>query len=317
MSDSERTVAMQVLVRPPKKQRVPVDGVLLLDKPVGPSSSRVLGHVKHLLSAAKAGHGGTLDPMASGLLPIMFGEATKYAAEGLDADKTYVAQIALGAQTTTGDREGDVIAQAAVPSTLSVQQVTDVLARFLGPQKQTPPLYSAIKKDGRPLYDYARAGERVEREPRSIVIHELSLQDMTLPNLQVLVKCSKGTYVRTLAEDIGAALGLPAHLHSLRRVGVGSITADDMVSLVAFEQASDQERLLLLKPVDWLIRDWPQVVLGAAQVRRFVHGQSVMLADSVLPAVVRVKTQSGDFIGTGRVDTHHLLSPERVRVLSS
>jgi len=317
MTNSERMAAAPVVSRPVKRTRHAIDGVLLLDKPVGPSSSRVLGHVKHLLSAAKAGHGGTLDPMASGLLPIMFGEATKYAAEGLDADKTYIADIGLGSKTSTGDREGEVIAQAELPSGLSTEQVTDVLARFVGPQMQMPPLYSAIKKDGRPLYAYARAGQSVDREPRSIVIHELSLLEMHLPVLRVRVTCSKGTYVRTLAEDIGAALGLPAHLHGLRRVGVGSIVAQDMVALADFEQATDQDRLLLLKPVDWLIRDWPQVVLGEAQSRRFVHGQSVMLAESVPPAVVRVKTQAGEFIGTGRVDTHHLLNPERVRVLSS
>jgi tRNA pseudouridine55 synthase len=182
---------------------------------------------------------------------------------------------------------------------------------------QTPPLYSAIKKDGKALYEYARAGQEVVREPRSIVIHELTLRSCALPFLTVVVKCSKGTYVRTLAEDIGAALGLPAHLHALRRVGVGALVAADMVSLDTFEHASEQDRLLCLKPVDWLIRDWPQVVLGAAQVRRFVHGQSVMLSDSTPPAIVRVKTESGEFIGTGRVDAHHLLNPERVRVLSS
>lgn len=317
MNHLERTVPTAALSRPAKRVRHTIDGVLLLDKPVGPSSSRVLGHVKHLLSAAKAGHGGTLDPMASGLLPIMFGEATKYAAEGLDADKTYIADIALGTKTSTGDREGEVIAQADLPTDLSSSQIADVLAQFVGPQMQMPPLYSAIKKDGRPLYAYARAGQSVEREPRSIVIHELSLLALHLPHLQVRVTCSKGTYVRTLAEDIGAALGLPAHLHGLRRVGVGSIVADEMVALADFEQATAQDRLLLLKPVDWLIRDWPQVVLGEAQSRRFVHGQPVMLSESVAPAIVRVKTQTGEFLGTGRVDTHHLLNPERVRVLSS
>ncbi len=317
MNHLERTVPTAALSRPAKRVRHAIDGVLLLDKPVGPSSSRVLGHVKHLLSAAKAGHGGTLDPMASGLLPIMFGEATKYAAEGLDADKTYIADIALGTKTSTGDREGEVIAQADLPTDLSSSQIADVLAQFVGPQMQMPPLYSAIKKDGRPLYAYARAGQSVEREPRSIVIHELSLLALHLPHLQVRVTCSKGTYVRTLAEDIGAALGLPAHLHGLRRVGVGSIVADEMVALADFEQATAQDRLLLLKPVDWLIRDWPQVVLGEAQSRRFVHGQPVMLSESVAPAIVRVKTQAGEFLGTGRVDTHHLLNPERVRVLSS
>lgn len=313
-----------------KRTRLPIDGVLLLDKPVGPSSTRVLGHVKHLLNAAKAGHGGTLDPMASGLLPLMFGEATKYAAHGLDADKTYEAQIALGSRTTTADREGDVIAQATVPETLSREQINAVLARFMGPQEQVPPMHSALKKDGKALYAYARTGQTVERAPRRIIIHAITLTEWARPLIGIRVSCSKGTYIRTLAEDIGQALGLPSHLHSLRRVAVGDLQAHDMVALSAIEHADLADRGAFLKPVDWLIRDWPAVVLDSPQERQFVHGQAVTVtmtgcesqraAGDIRPSdhqQVRVQNRHGVFLGTGRVAAQRVLHPERLRVLSS
>jgi len=293
-----------------------VDGVLLLDKPVGPSSQRVLGHVKHLLGAKKAGHAGTLDPMASGLLPILFGEATKYAAQGLDADKTYLAEICLGARTRTGDREGDVIEQALVPA-LDRAQVESVLVKFLGQSLQVPPMYSAIKRDGRALYDYARSGEEVVREPRSIRIHALELTRFHLPVLEVRVVCSKGTYIRTLAEDIGAALGCPAHLQSLRRTGVGPLQAPEIVPLESIEQADSQGRLRFLKPVDWLIRDWPEVVIDAAATERFFHGQTIFCSGHSPLSQCRVRDESGEFLGTGRIDAAGLLHPSRVRSLHS
>ncbi|MFZ9480023.1 MAG: tRNA pseudouridine(55) synthase TruB [Burkholderiaceae bacterium] len=313
-----------------KRATFPIDGVLLLDKPVGPSSTRVLGHVKHLLNAAKAGHGGTLDPMASGLLPLMFGEATKYAAHGLDADKTYEAQIVLGSRTTTADREGEVIAQAAVPDTLSREQINAVLAQFMGPQDQVPPMHSALKKDGRALYAYARTGQTVERAPRRIIIHAIALTEWASPLIGIRVGCSKGTYIRTLAEDIGQALGLPAHLHSLRRVAVGDLQAHDMVALSAIEQADPSDREAFLKPVDWLIRDWPAVVLDRPQEHQFVHGQAVTVTMTMAtPRMatgdgahtthqqVRVQNRQGVFLGTGRIAAQRVLHPERLRVLSS
>jgi tRNA pseudouridine55 synthase len=290
---------------------------LLLDKPVGPSSSRVLGHVKHLFHAKKAGHGGTLDPLASGLLPVMFGEATKYAAEGLDADKTYLADIRLGVQTSTADREGEIIREAPVPSDLSLGRIQEALHGFLGEQTQIPPMYSALKKDGRPLYDYARDGQEVERLPRTITLHELELLSWASPCITLRVRCSKGTYIRTLAEDLGGALGLPAHLKDLRRIGVGELVASEMVRLEDLEQADDHQRDQWLKPVDWLIRDWPEVMLDEADARRFQHGQSIRVPSHLVPNVYRVKTVSGQFMGTGRVEPHHLMNPERVRVLSS
>lgn len=289
--------------------------MLLLDKPIGPSSSRVLGHVKHLFGAAKAGHGGTLDPLASGLLPIMFGESTKYASQGLDADKTYEAKIVLGTQTSTGDAEGEAISRAENPA-LHREQVLSVLFSMIGPQSQMPPMFSALKKDGRPLYDYARKGQTVERTPREIVIRSIELIDLQEDFLTVSVCCSKGTYVRTLAEDIAKALGTVGHLGALRRTGVGNLTDQPMVTLDQIESSSADERHHFLKPVDWLIRDLTQVVLGEQQLSRFTHGQPVMVDASVASGRVRVLSQQQQFMGTGLVDTQSMLSPERVRVLT-
>ena len=297
------------------RRRAVIDGVLLLDKPVGPSSTKVLGHVKHLLNAAKAGHGGTLDPLASGLLPLMFGESTKYAAEGLDADKGYRAEILLGQKTSTGDAEGEVIAQAPVPM-LSMETIEAALSRFRGPQQQIPPMYSALKKDGRALYAYAREGQDIDRAPRAIVIYELTLVSWQSPVLTVDLRCSKGTYVRVLAEDIGQALGLPATLAALRRTSVGQLTTQDLVPLDAIESAAPNERYAFLKPVDWLIRDWPAVTLTAEQQRRFQQGQVIPLSLGE-PGVVRVLSASQDFLGTGRLAADSRLHPERVRVLTS
>jgi tRNA pseudouridine55 synthase len=305
---------------------IPLDGVLLLDKPVGPSSTRVLSHVKKLFNAKKAGHGGTLDPMASGLLPIMFGEATKYAADGLDADKVYDATIRLGIKTTTGDAEGQVLERAEVPAAFPPTHLGQVLKTFLGTQQQVPPLFSALKKDGKPLYAYARAGQDVERAPRTITIYELSLQSVELPLVTVRVSCSKGTYVRTLAEDIGAALGLPSHLQALRRVGVGKLVGADMVALDLLEAGSVDQRMSTVKPVDWLLRELPELELNAMECERFRQGQMIKAADTAggmfspptsAPLRVRVKNRSGVFLGTGLLDSTHKLSPERVRVLSS
>jgi tRNA pseudouridine55 synthase len=305
---------LEAASRPGAHSRRAVDGVLLLDKPVGPSSTRVLGHVKHLLHAAKAGHGGTLDPMASGLLPVMFGDATKFASEGLDADKTYMAEVTLGSKTTTGDREGDVVATRPPVQLPQPSEILGVLAGFMGPQRQIPPMHSALKKDGRPLYEYARAGVDVDRTPRDITIHELELVGTDADGFSMRVTCSKGTYVRTLAEDIGAALGWPAHLRALRRIGVGRLHAgDEVVSLKSFENADDDTRLRMLKPVDWLIRELPVLHLDSSRALRFSHGQSVTIAEAVTSDRVRVYGPSGRFLGTGRLDLQHALHPERLR----
>ena len=212
-----------------ERGRASIDGILLLDKPVGITSNAALVQSRRLLGAAKAGHTGTLDPLASGLLPICLGEATKFTALLLDADKTYEAEVALGAATTTGDAEGEVVSRGDVSG--SEPRLEPVLQQFLGDQTQVPPMFSALKHKGRPLYSYARAGELVERAARAITVHELELLAFDGETLRIRVRVSKGTYVRTLAHDIGARLGCGAHLKGLRRTAIGELTIDGATTL--------------------------------------------------------------------------------------
>ena len=212
-----------------KRVRDAVDGVLLLDKPVGLSSNDALIKAKRFMNAKKAGHTGTLDPFATGLLPLCFGEATKFSQDLLEADKTYLATVHLGLCTDTGDTEGAVTATREVSCTLA--DIEAVLPRFRGPIKQVPPMYSALKRDGKALYEYAREGITLEREARDVVIHKLEIVGYEAPFLKIEVTCSKGTYIRVLGEDIGAALGCGAHLNALRRTQVGALTTDKMVTL--------------------------------------------------------------------------------------
>ncbi|GAC1356098.1 MAG: tRNA pseudouridine(55) synthase TruB [Variovorax sp.] len=255
-------------------QRRPVHGVLLLDKPLDLSSNNALQKCKWLLRAEKAGHTGTLDPLATGVLPLCFGAATKFSQLQLDADKTYEAVAQLGLKTATGDAEGEVIATR--PVHVSDPQLAAAQQRFTGPMRQVPPMYSALKKDGRALYEYARAGEEVEREARDITVRELSLERVEDPRaahaIRMVAKVSKGTYIRTLAEDIGEALGCGAHLISLRRVATGSYGISQCVTLPALEAMSDQERLACLLPVDSLLPRHTAVTLDADNAGRFLSG---------------------------------------------
>ena len=255
-------------------QRRPVHGVLLLDKPLGLSSNQALQKVKWLLRAEKAGHTGTLDPLASGVLPLCFGAATKFSQQHLNADKAYETTVRLGRKTSTADAEGEVI--AVRPVRCSAGQVVEVLDRFMGPIRQVPPMYSALKKDGKALYAYAREGETVEREAREVVIHDLELLDMQLqgdaPQLRLRVVCSKGTYIRTLGEDIGEALGCGGHLTALRRVQTGPFTAAQCITLEQLEAMEEGERLAALQPVDCLLQDYSAVTLDADQAGRFLSG---------------------------------------------
>ncbi len=255
-------------------QRRPVHGVLLLDKPLGLSSNDALQKAKWLLRAEKAGHTGTLDPLATGVLPLCFGAATKFSQLHLDADKTYETTVRLGVKTSTADAEGEVIAQR--PVTCSVGQVVEVLDRFMGPITQVPPMHSALKKDGKALYEYARAGETVEREPRHVVIHDLELLDMQLdgdaPFLRLRVTCSKGTYIRTLGEDIAEALGCGGHLSALRRVATGPFTQSDCVTLEELSAMDEPQREARLMPVQTLLSDHTVVTLDAENAGRFLSG---------------------------------------------
>ena len=254
--------------------RRPVHGVLLLDKPLGWSSNDALQKVKWLLRAEKAGHTGTLDPLATGVLPLCFGAATKFSQMQLEADKEYEATALLGSKTSTGDAEGEVIALR--PVHVNADDVARVVSRFTGPIRQTPPMHSALKKDGKALYEYARAGIEVEREARAITIHKLDLvlarADIEHPAINMVVKCSKGTYIRTLGEDIGEALGCGAHLTRLRRTASGGFTAAQCVTLAALEAMTEDERLACLLPVNALLERHTTVTLDSENTARFLSG---------------------------------------------
>lgn len=305
----------------PQRPRVPrraLDGVLLLDKPVGLSSNDALIRAKRLLLAKKAGHTGTLDPLASGLLPLCFGEATKFSQDLLEADKTYEATMRLGVRTTTGDAEGDVLETRAVACDRAA--VAAALARFTGDIVQVPPMYSALKRDGKPLYEYARAGQTIEREGRNVTIHALDLLDCALPDVTFRVTCSKGTYVRTLAEDIGEALGCGAHLTMLRRTGVGALTLEHAVTLDALSDAAEAARDAWLQPVDALLSTFPLVRLDDASAKRFLHGQRLPLSaldpiDAAEGARVRVY-DAQRLLGVAR-KASGVLAPERLVVTAA
>ena len=295
-----------------KKPRDLVDGVLLLDKPVGLSSNDALMKAKRVFNAKKAGHTGTLDPFATGLLPLCFGEATKFSQDLLEADKTYEATVHLGIMTTTGDTEGEVIEQREVDVTR--EQIEAALARFRGPIFQVPPMYSALKRDGKALYEYAREGITLEREARPVTIHGLSLIDYTAPHLKILVTCSKGTYVRVLGEDIGAALGCGAHLNALRRVQVGALSIENMITLEDLQAHPDP--LSLLAPVDALLSSFPSVELTPELAKRFLNGQRLALGKESLmvPAELgRVRVyHEGKLLGTANLQEYAILAPERL-----
>jgi tRNA pseudouridine55 synthase len=298
--------------RPLKKARELVDGVLLLDKPVGLSSNDALIKAKRVLNAKKAGHTGTLDPFATGLLPLCFGEATKFSQDLLEADKTYEATVHLGIMTETGDTEGAAIETRDVDVTL--EQIEAALARFRGPIMQVPPMYSALKRDGKALYEYARAGVTLEREARPVTIHGLDFVSYDAPMLKIRVTCSKGTYVRVLGEDIGAALGCGAHLNALRRIGVGALQAEQMITLEDLLVHPDPRSLLA--PVDALLATFPSVELTPELAKRFLNGQRLALGKEsvVVPAALgRVRVyEGGKLLGTANLQEYAILAPERL-----
>jgi tRNA pseudouridine55 synthase len=287
-----------------------VDGVLLLDKPLGPTSNAALQRVRRLFRAERAGHSGTLDPLATGLLPILLGEATKFGGEMLAADKRYRATLALGARTSTGDAEGEVIERHAVA--VERGEFEAVLRRFLGRIEQTPPMYSALKRAGRPLYAYARAGETVDRKPRTVTIHDLRLEAFSGGRPEVDVRCSKGTYIRTLAEDIGAALGCGAHLGALRRTEAGPFKLADAHTLAALECAQDAELFRLLLPVDSLLAHLSPVTLDAGAAERFAHGQPVTAPAGVPSGPLRVYDPAGALLGVGDCGADRAVRPRRL-----
>lgn len=280
-----------------------IDGALLIDKPVGVSSNFVLQKCKKLLEARKAGHAGTLDPLASGLLIALFGEATKFAGLLLDSEKEYLASVKFGETTSTGDAEGQIMEKK--PVSVAEEQLRQALERFRGEIDQVPPMHSALKRDGVPLYKLARKGESVERQPRRVRILEIELLSYKKPLGEIRVRCSKGTYVRTLAEDIGAALGTGAHLAGLRRTGSGRFRVDEAVALPTLETMTLQQRRARLLPVDSLLSQLPRVELDAAAETKLRNGQVLQI--SALPeGVSAVYGPSGALIGLGRAENGSL-----------
>jgi tRNA pseudouridine55 synthase len=281
----------------------------MLDKAPGASSNGALQQAKRLYQAAKAGHAGTLDPLATGLLPILFGEATKFSADLLDADKSYAAEIRLGISTTTADAEGAVIATRTVEVTQ--EQLTAALSRFTGSILQTPPVYCALKHAGKPLYAYARAGMEIEPAPRQVTIHSLALQRFDGVRLALFVTCSKGTYIRSIAHDLGEMLGCGAHLAALRRTAVARFDLDGAHTLESLQAMTAGERDRCLLPLDALLQSLPAVRLPPAQEHRFVRGQAVQWEGSP-QARVRVYGASGALLGVGEAAADGTILPKRV-----
>ena len=297
-----------------------VHGVLLLDKPIGLSSNDALQKAKRLYRAEKAGHTGTLDPLATGLLPLCFGAATKFSQISLDADKRYLATLKLGVTTTTADAEGDVIETRDVNVTRA--QMEAACAQLTGPIHQVPPMYSALKRDGKPLYEYARAGIDIEREPRAVAIYAIVITAGEHDAWTLDVRCSKGTYIRTLAEDIGRLLGCGAHLSGLRRTGSGALRLDAALTLDALAEMTEDERDDALQPADALLADWPVVRLGTEDAGRFLAGvrRRTPLPDAEHVRVYGPEPRAflgGGHIAAGELISTRLLSPMEVQGLLS
>ena len=281
-----------------------IDGVVLLDKPAGMSSQGAVTAVKRAFNADKAGHTGTLDPMATGLLPICLGEATKYSQDLLEADKTYIAQVKFGSRTDTGDAEGLTIEELPLPvfendATL-LKSLEDLLPKFTGLISQVPPMYSALKRDGKPLYEYARAGVELERAPRDITIHKIRWTNVQWPEATLEVSCSKGTYIRVLAEDLGNALGCGAHLVGLRRTEVGHLTLDQSFTIESIQNGLKDSSTYIL-PVDALLQTLPHLTVDEQQAKRLEMGQRVPLNLPSVEALVRIYRATAaphNFIGT-------------------
>ncbi|AMO78789.1 MULTISPECIES: tRNA pseudouridine(55) synthase TruB [Pseudomonas] len=297
-----------------KRIRRAVNGVLVLDKPRGMSSNQALQKVRWLLNAEKAGHTGSLDPLATGVLPLCFGEATKFSQYLLDADKGYETLAQLGVTTTTGDAEGEVLEERQV--TVGREALEALLPRFRGEIEQVPPMYSALKKDGQPLYKLARAGEVVEREARSVTIARLELLAFEAPCATLAVSCSKGTYIRTLVEDIGRELGCGAHVAALRRTQAGpfglaqAVTLEELVQVHAEGGNEALDRFLL--PVDAGLEHWPLLQLSEHSAYYWLHGQPVRAPEAPKFGMLRVQDHEGRFIGIGEVTDDGRIAPRRL-----
>ena len=292
-----------------KSTKREIDGVFLLNKPLGFSSNQALKKIQWLLNAKKAGHTGTLDPMASGLLPICLGEATKFSNRLLNANKTYIATVQLGVTTTTGDQEGEVISKKE--AVFNEAQLKETLQKFIGDITQIPPMYSALKFEGRPLYEYARQGIEIERKSRQITIYDIGLMEFQGSVMTIEVSCSKGTYIRTLAEDIGHALGCGAHLKGLERTQTGNFQLSEALTIEALEDMDSISREKVLLPIDALLEGLPSIELTSAETELIKKGQSIDFI-SKNEEELRLYSVSGQFVGVGQPDLQGRLFPKRL-----
>jgi tRNA pseudouridine55 synthase len=295
-----------------KRIKKHINGILLLDKPLGFSSNQALQKVKWLLQAAKAGHTGTLDPLATGLLPLCFGEATKFAHYLTDADKTYLATVKLGVTTTTGDAEGEVL--SAQPVHVSQVQLAQVCQQFIGEISQIPPMYSALKHEGKALYEYARAGIEIERKARFVTIHNITLNALADNVATITVTCSKGTYIRTLAEDIGRQLGCGAHLIGLRRTATANYDIAQAMTLEQFEALPMKQRIESLRPVDSSVLHLPAVTLDADSTFYLQQGQAVWRSGVIPQGLLRLYSEQQVFLGLGEQLSDGKIAPKRLIV---
>lgn len=287
-----------------------ISGVLLLDKPPGFTSNAALQKVKRLFQADKAGHTGTLDPLATGLLPVCLGEATKFSQGLLDSGKIYQAVVKLGETTSTGDAEGEILSIQAV--NVSRARVEKALNRLQGSVSQIPPMYSALKHRGKPLYAYAREGKQVERAPRKVHIETLRLDNITGQEIKITIHCSKGTYVRVLAEDLGEMLGCGAYLKALRRTGVGPFHLNEALTLPQLEAMNMEQRDASLLPVDSLLRALPKILLEDKNSRNFLQGNAISQAASSASGMARIYNMKQIFIGLGEITDEGKIRPKRL-----
>jgi tRNA pseudouridine55 synthase len=287
-----------------------VDGVLLLDKPIGLTSNAALQKAKWLFRAEKVGHTGTLDPFATGLLPLCLGEATKFSQFLLEADKVYLAEVKFGIRTSSGDLDGEII--GIRPVDIAEAALRGALAAFQGEIEQVPPMHSALKHQGRPLYEYARKGIEIERKARRVMVHSLELESFTGDTCVLRVHCGKGYYVRALADDLGEALGCGAHLSGLRRTAVGGFEIADAVTLAALEAMPEADRDARLLPPDGLIAALPELTLDPESTWQILHGQAVWLPRLRVGEVYRIYAQGGRFLGAAAANADGKLAPKRL-----
>jgi len=288
----------------------PIDGLLILDKPAGISSNAALQRARRLLQAAKAGHTGSLDPIATGVLPLCFGEATKLSGFLLDTAKRYQVRVRLGRTTTTADREGEILERRAVPQ-LSAELLEAALQRFRGEQRQVPPMYSALKHQGKRLYELARQGQEIDREPRAVTLYSLDLRGFGGDWLDLDVHCSKGTYIRSLAVDLGESLGCGGHVAVLRRTAVGEFPIQSALTLEQLEAMEPEQRLSRLLPMDTMVAGLSRVGLDHGQAVRFLQGQAIAVKGFDAAGVVRVYDQRSRFLGLA-LGENGRIQPQRV-----